>query len=74
MLNRIPAARAIWASTTAITAAAFAIAAPASAQDGGAEEAEEGKLPSIIVTANRREENIQDVPVSAEILDKERIG
>ncbi|MEL6541659.1 MAG: TonB-dependent receptor [Pseudomonadota bacterium] len=74
MLNRIPAARAIWASTTAITAAAFAIAAPAAAQDGGAEEAEEGKLPSIVVTANRREENIQDVPVSAEILDKERIG
>ena len=74
MINRIPAARALWASTTAITAAAFAIAAPAAAQEGGAEEAEEGKLPSIIVTANRREENIQDVPVSAEILDKARVG
>ncbi len=74
MLNRIPVARALWASTTAITAAAFAIAAPAAAQDSGADEAEEGKLPSIIVTANRREENIQNVPVSAETLDKLRVG
>ena len=74
MIHRISAARAFWASTTFITAAAFAVAAPAAAQDGGAEEAEDGKLPSIIVTANRREENVQDVPVSAEILDKGRVG
>jgi outer membrane receptor protein involved in Fe transport len=74
MFNRIPAARAFWASTTAISAAAFFIAAPAAAQDGGVEGAEEGKLPSIIVTANRREENIQNVPVSAETLDEVRVG
>ncbi|MEM7689369.1 MAG: TonB-dependent receptor [Pseudomonadota bacterium] len=74
MLNRIPAARALWASTTAITVAALAVAAPAAAQEGGSEEAEEGKLPSIIVTANRREENVQDVPISAETLDKVRVG
>ncbi|MEO0589256.1 MAG: TonB-dependent receptor [Pseudomonadota bacterium] len=74
MSHRIPAARALWASTTAITAAVFAFAAPAAAQDTETAEAEEGKLPSIIVTANRREENLQDVPVSAEILDQDRVG
>ena len=74
MSHRIPVARALWASTTAITAAAFAFAAPVAAQDTETAEAEEGKLPSIIVTANRREENLQDVPVSAEILDQGRVG
>lgn len=74
MINRVAATRALWASTTVLSAAAFAIAVPAAAQDGGAEEADEGQLASIIVTANRREENIQDVPVSAEILDKGRVG
>ncbi|MEM6857615.1 MAG: TonB-dependent receptor [Pseudomonadota bacterium] len=74
MSHRIPAARALWVSSTAITAAAFAFAAPAAAQDGETAEAEEGKLPSIIVTANRREESLQEVPVSAEILDQGRIG
>jgi outer membrane receptor protein involved in Fe transport len=75
MTRRFPAARALWASTTIFSAAAFAFAAPATAQDGAAAaEAEDGKLPSIIVTANRREENLQDVAVSAEILDEQRIG
>ncbi len=74
MSHRIPAARAFWASTTIFSAAVFALAAPAAAQDAETEGAEEGKLPSIIVTANRREENLQDVPVSAEILDQGRVG
>ncbi len=74
MSHRIPAARAIWASTTIFTVAIFALAAPAAAQDNEAETAQEGQLPSIIVTANRREENLQDVPVSAEILDQGRVG
>ncbi|NQX94114.1 MAG: TonB-dependent receptor [Erythrobacter sp.] len=75
MQKRITHARALWASTTAIVAASFAMAAPAAAQDAaGAAEAEEGKLPSIIVTANRREENLQNVPVSAETLDSIRVG
>jgi len=74
MTHRISAARVFWASSTAITAAAFAMAAPAYAQDSSAPEAEEGKLATIIVTANRREESLQDVAVSAEILDEERIG
>ena len=60
-----PAARLLAAS--ALTAA-FAI--PAFAQDtapAGQPEAE-GELPAIIVTANRRAENLQDVPVSAATL------
>jgi len=74
MTKPILAARAFWASSTIFTAAAFAVAAPAMAQDSDTAEAEEGQLPSIIVTANRREENLQDVAVSAEILDKDRVG
>ncbi|MDJ0977005.1 MAG: TonB-dependent receptor [Erythrobacter sp.] len=73
MSNRLSIVHALWTSTTAITAAAFAFAAPAAAQDTETAEADDGKLPSIIVTANRREENLQDVPVSAEILDEGRI-
>ncbi|MGB3470754.1 MAG: TonB-dependent receptor [Erythrobacter sp.] len=74
MSRNIPPARALWASSTILTAAAFAFAAPAAAQDAEATSAEDGKLPSIIVTANRREENLQDVPISAEILDQGRVG
>jgi len=53
---------------------AFGVAAPAAAQDSDTAEASEGQLATIIVTANRREENLQDVPVSADILDAERVG
>ncbi|MEM7665721.1 MAG: TonB-dependent receptor [Pseudomonadota bacterium] len=65
MSHRIASARAVWASSTIFTAAALGIAAPAVAQDQDAPaEAEAGELPTIIVTAQRREENIQDVPIS----------
>ncbi|MDY7097596.1 MAG: TonB-dependent receptor [Pseudomonadota bacterium] len=74
MSHKFTAARAFWASSTAFAAAAFAFAAPAAAQDTDTEAAEEGQLDRIIVTANRREENLQDVAVSAEILDQGRIG
>ncbi|MEM9085236.1 MAG: TonB-dependent receptor [Pseudomonadota bacterium] len=74
MKTHLTAARALWASTTAITAAAFAVATPALAQDAETAETDDGQLPSIIVTANRREENLQDVPVSAEILDETRVN
>jgi len=58
-----------------LTASALAFAAPGHAQDASGENAEaENQLPSIIVTANRREENLQDVAVSADILDQERVG
>jgi outer membrane receptor protein involved in Fe transport len=75
MSHRYSAFRAVWAGSSALAAAAaFSIAAPAAAQDSETAEATEGQLATIIVTANRREENLQDVPVSADILDQERIG
>ena len=74
MSHRFSAIRAAWAGSTVLAAAAaFGFAAPAAAQDGASTE-DDGQLATIIVTANRREENLQDVPVSADILDSERIG
>jgi outer membrane receptor protein involved in Fe transport len=55
--------------------AALAIAAPAVAQDSeetGTETAGSG-LDVIVVTANRREENLQDVAISAATLDESRV-
>ncbi len=58
-----------------LTAAALGCATPSLAQVASEEGAEnEAQLPSIIVTANRREENLQDVAVSADILDQGRVG
>ncbi|KWV90522.1 TonB-dependent receptor [Erythrobacter sp. YT30] len=63
------------ACSTMFSAAALCVSAPSFAQDGAdGDAAEEGQLSSIIVTANRREENLQDVPVSADVLDAERVG
>jgi outer membrane receptor protein involved in Fe transport len=73
MSQRITAIRAAWAGSTILAAATFAIAAPAAAQDGEAAASTDGQLGTIIVTANRREENLQDVAVSAEILDQGRV-
>ena len=73
MTIRSTAARFIGASTLAV--AAFA-AQPALAQDAaatGAEDAGAGQLNTIIVTANRREENLQDVAVSAATLDSSMV-
>ena len=74
MSHRILSARACWVSSTVFTAAALGAAAPLAAQDaetGG--DVQAGELPTIIVTANRREENLQDVPVSAAILNEGRV-
>jgi outer membrane receptor protein involved in Fe transport len=73
MSQRITAIRAAWAGSTILAAAAFTLAAPAAAQDAAAAAADEGQLDTIIVTANRRQENLQDVAVSAEILDQARV-
>jgi outer membrane receptor protein involved in Fe transport len=75
MSHRFTAFRAAWAGSTVLAAAAFGFAAPAAAQDdAAAASADDSQLATIIVTANRREENLQDVAVSAEILDTERVG
>lgn len=74
MSHRFSAFRAAWAGSSALAAAAFGLAAPAAAQDGDTAAATDGQLDTIIVTANRREENLQDVPVSADILDQERVS
>jgi outer membrane receptor protein involved in Fe transport len=74
MSHRFSAFRAAWAGSTILAAAAFGFAAPATAQDGEAASDIDGQLATIIVTANRREQNMQDVPVSADILDQERLG
>ena len=72
MTIRSTAARLVGASTLAL--AAFA-AQPALAQDAatGTEDAGAGQLNTIIVTANRREENLQDVAVSAATLDSSMV-
>ncbi|PLK28149.1 TonB-dependent receptor [Porphyrobacter sp. TH134] len=74
MSYRFSAFRAACAGSTMLAAAVFGLAAPASAQDTAATDDTEGQLATIIVTANRREENLQDVAVSADILDADRIG
>jgi outer membrane receptor protein involved in Fe transport len=73
MSHRFAAIRAAWAGSTML-AAAIGFAAPAAAQDNASAEQADGQLATIIVTANRRAENLQDVPVSADILDQERIS
>ncbi len=75
MKHRFHAFRAVWAGSTALAAAAsFGFATPVAAQDSETAAEADGQLATIIVTANRREENLQDVAVSAEILDTERLG
>lgn len=74
MTNRILTARRVWASTTIFTAAAIGLASPAAAQDMEEEESvDEGPLPSIVVTAQRREEDIKDVPVSVTAFSEETL-
>jgi len=43
------------------------------AQDGGAAQGETAQLGDIIVTAQRREQNVQDVPLSVSILGQDRL-
>ncbi len=57
-------------TATATLAIAVAISTPAFAQD---EAAEEGGLEEIVVTAQRREENLQDVPLSVTALSDDKL-
>lgn len=52
-----------------------AFAAPALAQDGSADEAaeEQGGITTIIVTAQRREESVQDVPIAISAFNQETL-
>ena len=74
MSHRFTAFRAVWAGSTILAAAALGVAAPAAAQDAASVEEADGQLDTIMVTANRRSENLQKVAVSADILDQERVG
>ena len=66
MIDRSLTLKLLSASTLALAFAQPALAQdPADTSENAAAEADEGALDLIIVTANRREENLQDVPVSA---------
>lgn len=60
-------------ATTALTAAAFAGASPALAQDAQTGAEEQSGVGTIIVTAQRREEDIQDVPVSVTAINSDAL-
>src|SRR3546814_15336375 len=49
-------------------APAMAQAAPADAAPVAASEADDSKINEIIVTAQKREQNLQDVPISMEVV------
>lgn len=79
MMNRkthFSASRLLTVSALALGAAA--ISQPALAQDAAnataTAEADVGQLDTIIVTANRREENLQDVPISAATLSADTVA
>ncbi len=74
MSHRIVTIRRVWTTSTILAAATVAAASPAAAQDADADVvAEDEGLGAIIVTANRREENLQDVAISADVLGQQRI-
>ncbi|WP_271438991.1 TonB-dependent receptor [Pontixanthobacter luteolus] len=62
-------------SSAAVSALAgtLVFAAPAAAQDTESTGASEGGLTEIIVTAQRREENLQDVPVSVTAISDDQL-
>jgi outer membrane receptor protein involved in Fe transport len=63
--NRNPLARAVSATLTGTALAAVAVV-PANAQQSGA-------LEEIIVTAQKREQNLQDVPISVQVLGNQQL-
>ena len=63
----------IWTSAIALTGA-FAATAPALAQDAAPADAQGGGFGEIIVTAQKRAENLQDVPISATVVSSDQLA
>ena len=57
-------------TATATLAIAFTVATPAFAQD---EVADDSGLQEIVVTAQRREENLQDIPISVDVVSGDKL-
>jgi iron complex outermembrane recepter protein len=70
MFQRKRSGRTLIAALLAASSAVALLAAPAAAQT---QPADDSRLDVIIITANQREENIQDVPVSAASLPEDQI-
>ncbi len=64
-----------FARRASVSALAIAVASPAVAQDAPTGEAEEarGGVPTIVVTAQKRSEDLQDVPVSVSAIGEEQL-
>ncbi|MBT8428219.1 MAG: TonB-dependent receptor plug domain-containing protein, partial [Erythrobacter sp.] len=76
MIDRSLTLRLLSASTLALAFAQPALAQDVDSSDTeetGAEQADNGALDVIVVTANRREENLQDVPVSAATISSDAV-
>ena len=76
MIDRSLTLRLLSASTLALACAQPALAQDVDSSDTeatGAEQADNGALDVIVVTANRREENLQDVAVSAATISSDAV-
>ncbi len=71
MFHRKPSGRTLLAALLAASSALALLASPAAAQ--AQPPADDSRLDVIIITANQREENLQDVPVSAASLPDDQI-
>ena len=63
----------IWTSATAL-GAVLAVTTPAFAQDAAATDEQTGGFGEIIVTAQKRAENLQDVPISATVVSADALA
>jgi len=70
MFNHKPSGRSLAAALLAASSAIALLASPAAAQS---QPADDSRLDVIIITANQREEDLQDVPVSAASLPDDQI-
>ncbi len=64
----------LWLATVAAIGMAAALPGQAMAQDGAVDEADSGGLSEIVVTAQRREENLRDVPISINAINSESLA